>query len=134
MTNKPFEQEVAEHSLAQIRAQRAQAQAYFVQYQADGDINGAAEMASAIAELDDKAGSVTRLYQREVQSRQPRQAPAGTEAEFLARSPENMTGQDVDRIFSKSKYYTPGQWAEPEVRARIIAGEQEVARRRARGQ
>ena len=44
-----------------------------------------------------------------------------------------MTGEDVDRIFSKSKYYDPNQWNDPEVSSRINAGVREVERRRRAG-
>jgi hypothetical protein len=45
-----------------------------------------------------------------------------------------MTGEDIDRIFSKSKYYTKNQWADPDVAARVQAGMSEVQRRRSRGE
>jgi hypothetical protein len=52
----------------------------------------------------------------------------------MMKPPEKMTGEDVSKIFERSKYITRQTWNDPDVAARVNAGWAEVQRRRKAGQ
>jgi hypothetical protein len=125
-------------SAAQKRAQEidcdvAEMQAGLARCRADGDTHTATQLIQGLANAKAERRNLESTYAEYTASQRPQQAP-GTEAEFMARAPERMTGEDLDRVFSKSKYYTKGQWADPEIAARVNAGCAEVQRRKARSE
>lgn len=88
----------------------------------------------AYANLETEENNLISSYQRHVARNRPREAAAISDSEFLAMAPERMLDHPelVDRVFSKSKYYSPDQWNDPEVAQRVRAGMAEVIARRRR--
>jgi hypothetical protein len=119
-------------NIADCDADIAQISANIARAQADGDEYAMKEQIEGYAAAQSRRRDLMAAYNEHMQRQTP-QAAASTEAEFLARSPERMNGEDVDRIFSKSKYYSKGQWQDPEINARVMAGVREVQARKREG-
>ncbi len=130
-----FYDEAARQRYATLEAAKARVVANLEEYRAIGDEASAAEELQTLATLNDQQQSLRRLHQQYNAQRNPPQQEM-SDAEFVAMSPERMAQNPaaIDRIFSKSKYYTPNQWSDPEVAKRAQAGVAEVERRRRRGE
>ena len=130
-----FKQQAAEQRLKVLRAAKAQVAADLARYEADGDLDMAANEIQAFSNLESEEQNLINSYNRYVASNTPRAARPMTDAEFTAMSPEQMMEhpEAVDRLFSKSKYYSPDQWSDPKVVERMTAGVAEVQRRKREG-
>jgi hypothetical protein len=124
----------AQKRASEIDADLLEMQGGLARAKADNDTHTATQLIQGLANAKAERRNLEATYNEYVASQQPRQQAPGTEAEFMARAPERMTGEDLDRVFSKSKYYSKGQWADPEIAARVNAGWAEVQRRKARGE
>jgi hypothetical protein len=96
--------------------------------------NTAADEIQMIANISAERANLERLHSDYV-ARQNQVAEPMTDQEFQAASPAKMAQNPamVEKIFQGSKYYTPDQWKDPEVRRRFNEGIAEVGRRRAEG-
>lgn len=110
--------------MAQISAQRSQAVADLEQAKAYEDDDSARMAIQQIADLDLAAQSLTSLYNRHVASQTP--PPEPSKEERAARPWDRMDRQDQWNLANSGKY-----GADPNA---FMAGEAEVARRRARGE
>lgn len=115
-----------------LEAAKAQCQADLARYQAAGDEYAAAEELQTLATLNDQVTSLQRLHNQYRQQMNPPSQATMTDSEFMALSPERMAQhpEAIDRLFSKSKYYSPDQWSDPKVQGLVRAGMDEVQRRR----
>lgn len=133
MSKTDFFVEVAQQRAQELTADLAEMEAALLRARSEGDEHSARQLIQGIANGRAERRNLEVTYNEYVVSQAPRHEVT-SDAEFLARAPERMTGEDIDRIFSKSKYYTKNQWADPDVAARVQAGMSEVQRRRSRGE
>lgn len=127
---KDFYLEAAQEQFNELAADRADIDAGLLRCNANGDSHSAKELIQTRATINRQMRDLQAEYDAHVASQQPQQGPPMNDQEFMARSPERMTGEDVDRIFSKSRYYSKDQWSDPEVARRVQAGMREVEARR----
>lgn len=124
-----FDNAAVRRTQLRFQAKQQQLLSDYNTHKANGDEFGADETIDRLNALEAEAAAFQRNQQRYQQ--QPQQVPL-TDAEVQALSPERLSQhpEAIDRIFSKSKYYTPGQWSEPEIARRVKQGWDEVQRRR----
>ena len=127
-----FKAKAVEARLKILTAAKAQVSANYSRYEAEGDLDSAADEAQAYANLETEEQNLVNSYQRQVAQSMPRQPVQVSDSEFLAMSPERMLQHPelVDRIFQKSKLYTKGMWGEPEVADGVRRGLAESERRK----
>ena len=127
-----FKTQAAQQRLKVLAAAKARVAANISTYEANGDVDSAADELQAYSNLESEEQNLINSYNRYVASNTPRAARPMTDAEFTAMSPEQMMERPdaVDKIFSTSKYYTKDQWSDPKVVERMTAGVAEVQRRR----
>ena len=111
-----------------LGADLAEAQQY-------GNTTEAGEIIQQMANLEAEKRNMQQLKDDYMRGQQPNDEEV-SEAEFMAMTPKQMkrhpqAGALVDRIFSKSKYYTPDQWSDPKVQKGVRDGLAEVDRRNA---
>lgn len=127
-----FKLQAAQQRLKVLQAAKQQVAANISRYEAEGDLDSASDEIQAFSNLESEEQNLVNSYQRYQAASAPRQPEPISNSEFLAMSPERMLQHPelVDRVFSKSKYYTPGMWGEPEVRQRVNAGLAEIEKRK----
>lgn len=127
-----FKAKAAQQRLKVLQAARQQVAANISRYEAEGDLDSAADEIQAYANLETEEQNLVNSYQRYQAASAPRQPEPISDSEFLAMSPERMLQHPelVDRVFSKSKYYTPGQWSEPAVADGVRRGLAEIEKRK----
>jgi hypothetical protein len=129
-----FYTEVARQRALELDADMAEINAGLARAKAEGDDHSARQLIQGLANARAERRNLEIEYQQYVASQQPRQPAPATDGEWMMRPADKMTGEDVDRIFAKSKFYTPGMWSERETADRVNAGLAEVERRRRMGQ
>jgi hypothetical protein len=127
-----FKAQAAEQRLKVLRAARQQVAANIASYEANGDVDSAADEIQTFANLETEEQNLINSYRRYEAQNAPRQPGPISDNEFMAMSPENMLRhpETIDRIFSKSKYYSKDQWSDPEVAQRVRDGMAEIERRK----
>jgi hypothetical protein len=131
MAQKDFYISAGERRAAQLEAERAAAQADLTAFRAQGDYDSAAEAIQRLADIDSASRNLHNLYERYIQSQQPRYAPPENDAERMAKSWDKMSWQDgLDAATHGSKYASNLDFNDPNVRR----GYQEVLRRRSRNE
>lgn len=127
-----FKTEAARQRLKVLAAAKAQVSANIARYESEGDMDSAADEIQAFSNLEAEEQNVVNSYQRYQAASAPRQPEAISDSEFMAMSPERMLSHPelVDKIFSKSRYYSPDQWSQPEVAAGVRRGLAEIERRK----
>ena len=117
-----------QYKVLQTQIQKCEAE--LAEHEANGDEYEPRQLMGDRSVLRAAQAALEHDYNERVRKLNHRE-PEMTDAEFVAMSPERMAQNPVavDRIFSKSKYYTPNQWADPEVAKRTAAGVQGVIRR-----
>ena len=127
-----FKTEAARARLKVLSAAKMQLAANISRYEAEGDLDSASDEIQAYANLESEEQNLVNSYQRYQAASAPRQQEPISDSEFLAMSPERMleNPQLVDKIFSKSKYYSKDQWQDPEVASRVRAGLAEIEKRK----
>lgn len=133
MAERDFFLQAAQQRAAEIDADVAELNSGLARARLDGDDYSARQLVQSLANAKAERRNLEATYNEYVQSQQPRQEAPTSDAEFMARAPERMTGEDLDRVMSKSKYYSKDMWSDPEVAARVNAGVLEVQRRRKAG-
>jgi hypothetical protein len=124
----------AQRRANELAADLAEIDASLARARADGNSYAASEMIQNRANILAERRNLEASYNEYVRAQQPQQQVPTTEGEFMARAPERMTGEDVDRIFRKSKYARDINWSDPSVASRVQQGLAEVQRRKARGE
>jgi hypothetical protein len=111
MADQDFKAQAAQQRLKVLQAARQQVAANISRYEAEGDLDSAADEMQAYANLETEENNLISSYQRHVARNTPREPAAISDSEFLAMAPERMLDHPelVDRVFSKSKYYSPDQ-------------------------
>lgn len=132
MANEDFKAQAAQQRLKVLQAARQQVAANISRYEAEGDLDSAADEIQAYANLENEERNLVNSYQRYQAQSAPRQPEPISDSEFLAMSPERMLQHPelVDKIFQKSKLYTKGMWGEPEVADGVRRGLAEIERRK----
>jgi hypothetical protein len=125
-----FKADAARRRLQQIQAERAAAVADLAAHETNSDYDSAAYTAQQIADLDGQAQRVVDLYQRHVQSQQPRQREYLTPEERAARPVEKMDWSDAVELARTSRYGKNIKADDP----RMVAGYWEAQRRKGRGE
>ena len=127
-----FKTEAARARLKVLSAAKQQVSANIARYESEGDLDSASDEIQAYANLESEEQNLVNSYQRYQAASAPRQSEPISDSEFLAMSPERMleNPQLVDKIFSKSKYYSKDQWQDPEVASRVRAGLAEIEKRK----
>jgi hypothetical protein len=130
-----FKARAAEQRLKVLSAAKSQVAANIALYESNGDLDSAADELQAYANLETEENNLVSSYQRHVARNAPRDPGPISDTEFMAMSPERMLQhpETVDRIFSKSKYYSKDQWGDPEVAGRVRAGMAAVEQRKREG-
>src|SRR4051794_17604036 len=123
-----FKREAMNQRYKVLQAAKAQVAANISNYEASGDTDSAADEIQAYSNLESEEQNLVASYQRHLAPRPP--APPETEGEWRSKSPERMTEHDVDKIFSRSKYYTRDQWSDPTVAEGVRRGLIEVQNRK----
>jgi hypothetical protein len=129
MANRAPDQDLyqaMDQRLLKLNAERLRWQANLAEYRAEGNEEGIGVSLATLAEVnrhekelrelaDDHIASINKANEREEM----------TDAEFLAMSPEKMAKhpEAVERIFSKSKYYSRDMWNDPVVQQRVREGQ-----------
>lgn len=127
-----FKTQAARQRLKILAAAKQQVSANIARYEAEGDTDSAADEIQAYANLESEETNLVSSFQRYQAASAPRQSEPISDSEFMAMSPERMLQHPelVDRIFQKSKLYTPGQWSEPAVADGVRRGLAEIERRK----
>jgi hypothetical protein len=131
--DRDFFEEAAHARAAEIAADVAEIDAGLMRARASGDDHTARELIQARANANAAKRNLETEYAAYCASQNPRREAPSTEGEWLSKPAEKMTGEDVSKIFERSKYVTRETWNDPEVQARVNAGWAEVQRRRRQG-
>jgi hypothetical protein len=127
-----FKTEAARARLKVLAAAKAQVAANISRYESENDVASASDELQAYANLETEEQNLVNAYQRYQAQSAPRQPEPISDSEFMAMSPERMLQHPelVDKIFSKSRYYTPDQWSQPAVADGVRRGLAEIERRK----
>jgi hypothetical protein len=127
-----FKLQAAQARLKVLAAAKAQVAANISRYESENDLESAADEVQVFSNLESEESNLISSFQRYQAASAPRQVEPISDSEFLAMSPERMleNPQLVDKIFSKSKYYSKDQWQDPEVASRVRAGLAEIEKRK----
>jgi hypothetical protein len=94
----------AERQMQTLNAARSRIVADLEEARAYGDPAAIGTEIQALANLDQQVQALSNLAERHARAQQaPYRAPE-TDGEFMAKSPERMSYEDVIRVNSKSKY------------------------------
>jgi hypothetical protein len=126
--------EAAQQRAAELDADLAEMQAGLLRAKSDGDDHTARQLIQGVANAKAEKRNLEVTFNEYVASQQPQHQASSTEGEWMMKPADKMTGDDVSKIFEKSKYFTKGQWGDPEIAGRVHAGMREVERRRRSGQ
>jgi hypothetical protein len=86
-----------------LEAAQARLQANLAEYIADGNEEGIAEELGNMTILELQKDKLGQMYDRHIQSQQPRYREPDTEAEFKAKTPEKMGWDDGLKIVNYGK-------------------------------
>lgn len=127
-----FKLQAAQARLKILAAAKAQVAANISRYEAENDLESAADEVQAFSNLESEESNLISSFERYQAASAPRQPEPISDSEFMAMSPERMLEHPelVDRIFSKSRLYTKGMWSEPEVADGVRRGLAEIERRK----
>lgn len=124
----------AQQRAQELAADLAEMEAGLLRARAEGDEHNARQLIQSVANAKAERRNLEVTYNEYIASQQPAHQAPSSEGEWLMKPAEKMTGEDVSKIFEKSKYVTRQTWNEPEVASRVNAGWAEVQRRRKAGQ
>ena len=124
----------AQQRAQELAADLAEMEAGLLRARAEGDEHNARQLIQGVANAKAERRNLQATYDEYVASQHPEHKAPSTEGEWMMKPPEKMTGEDVSKIFERSKYITRQTWNDPDVAARVNAGWAEVQRRRNAGQ
>jgi hypothetical protein len=130
MSNDDFYTNAARGQLAQLEADKAQALADLATLRAAGDTLTAQDVVQKIANINAQERNLHDLHQQYVLSQQPPSQPQMTQEELEAKPWHKMTVEDALELAKTSRYGRDLSFNDPNV----VAGYNEAARRRARGE